>query len=84
MPKKHTYEKLRLDEDLLGRFNLCISDPKDPHWTIGTVFGKQPEDIKRAKLMCESWNAVVSIAERLDEDPLKVARKLKRGELVGK
>jgi hypothetical protein len=84
MPKKHSYEKLRLDEELQGRINIYISDPKNPYRNIGFLFGSQPEDMKRAKLICESWNAVVSIAERLDEDPLRIARKLQRGELLGK
>ena len=84
MPKKHSYEKLHLNEELQGRLNLCIYDPKDPHRTIGTVYGQQPEDKQRAKLICESWNAVIAIAKRLGEDPLKVAKKLQRGELVGK
>ncbi len=83
MPKKRSYEKLRLNEELQGRLNLCISDPKNPYRNIGTVFGHQPEDMLRAELLCESWNAIMSIAKRLNEDPLQVAKKLQRGELVG-
>jgi hypothetical protein len=52
------------------------------HAKIATVYGNQPVDVMHAKLLCECWNAVTSVAERLGEDPLKVARKLKRGELV--
>ena len=82
MPKKFSYEKLCLDSELQGRLNLSISDPKIPYRTIGTVFGNQPEDTLRAELLCESWNAITSIAKRLNEDPLKIAKKLQRGELV--
>jgi len=84
MPKKRTYEKLHITEEMQGRINICITDPENPHRTIGTAFGQQPKDMKRAKLICESWNAIVSIAERLNKDSLQVAKKLQRGELVGK
>ena len=81
MPKKHAYEKLHLYDELHGRINLCISDPENPDRHIGTVFGQQKEGMKRAKLLCESWNAVVSVAERLDADPLQVAKQLQCGKI---
>ena len=82
MTKKHTYEKLKVYDELQGRTQLCVADPKNPHRDVATIFGQRPEDLKNAKLLCESWNAVVSVAKRLGEDPLKVAKKLQRGELA--
>lgn len=38
--------------------------------------------MRRAEILRECWNAVMSVAKRLGEDPLKVAKKLQRGELV--
>jgi hypothetical protein len=81
MPKKRTYDKLKVYDELRGRFQLCVADPRNPNKDVATVFGKQPNELRNAKLLCESWNAVVSVAERLGEDPLKVAKKLQRGAL---
>ena len=82
MPKKRSYKRLKVYSELHGRIQLCFADPKNPNKDIATVFGKQPEDTEQAKLLCESWNAIMSVAERLGEDPLRVAKRLQRGELV--
>ena len=81
MPKKRSYDKLQVYEALHGRIQLCIVDPQNPHKDVATIFGKQPRELKHAKLLCEAWNAVVSVAERLNADPLQVAEKLQRGKI---
>jgi len=75
MPKKRSYDELH------GRIQLCIVDSKNPNKDVATIFGKQPEELRKAKLLCESWNAVMSVAERLNADPLQVAKKLQRGKI---
>jgi len=82
MPKKHSYTKLRVDDSLHGRFQLCMDKSDNPILNVATIFGKDSEERENAELLCAAWNAVVSVAKRLNADPLQVAKKLQRGELV--